>query len=588
MKEVGAMTQHPQTLRSFNLLDEPWIICTTNDGSATLSIRDIFDGNATPVAVLGDSPTQDYAVLRVLLAIFWRAQHQSVTKLLSTKAGRQDFRWEDWFVDKRQALINDGRDESVLDYLTQYESRFDLLHEETPFMQVAGLNTKKGTKNEVSRIVPDAEHNYFTMRTHDGRSKLSFPEAARWLVHTQAYDYSGIKPGVEGDPRVKGGKGYPIGTGWTGMTGGTVIRGTTLLETLLLNSTPETIYLDNADDHPVWERQPDTPSQRNDRAGKLTKPDAPSPHGPADLATWQSRRIRLFTEGDSVVNVLVGNGDQIPDAGKNIDGDPMTPYRYSPNQSKKGVEAYYPRPYDTTRTMWRSLDALIATSSDPGFGGKNLAPKRPSNLENLSAVADDQGIDEVADLHIVSMEYGPQSSTVSTIVSANMGLPLHLLQDDSLSAAHRQYVRDAAEATKDAAISLGWFAGQLKVAAGGEYVFDADAADRLYTVLEPKFLTWLRNLEASEMGKEATGWQYEIEKQVLHIADEAIRGAGQRALVGRVVDAQDDDPGRIVNAGALYRQLRYRLSKDLPLIKRDKPNNRPRNIRNSAERGETA
>lgn len=90
------------------------------------------------------------------------------------------------------------------------------------------------------------------------------------------------------------------------------------------------------------------------------------------------------------------------------------------------------------------------------------------------------------------------------------------------------------------------------------------------------------------MGKEATGWQYEIEKQVLHIADEAIRGAGQRALVGRVVDAQDDDPGRIVNAGALYRQLCYRLSKDLPLIKRDKPNNQPRNIRNSAEQGETA
>lgn len=581
------MSQHPQTAPSFNLLDEPWIICTANNGSATLSIREIFDGSATPVAVLGDSPTQDYAVLRLLLAIFWRAQHQSVTKLRSTKAGRRDFRWEDWFVDKRQALLNDGRDQSVLDYLAQYESRFDLLHEETPFMQVADLHTKKGTKNDVSRIVPDAEHDYFTMRTHDGRSDLSFAEAARWLIHAQAYDYSGIKSGAEGDPRVKNGRGYPIGTGWSGMTGGTVIRGSTLLETLLLNSTPETIYLGNADDHPVWEREPDTPSQRNDRAGKLVKPDAPSPHGPADLATWQSRRIRLFTQGDSVVNVLVSNGDQIPDAGKNVYGDPMTPYRYSPNQSKKGVEAYYPRPYDTTRTMWRSLDALIATSSDPGFGGKNLAPKRPSNLENLSSVADDQGIEEVADLHIVSMEYGPQSSTVATIVSANMGLPLQLLRDDSLSAAHRQYVRDAAEATKDAAISLGWFAGQLKVAAGGEYVFDADAADRLYTVLEPKFLTWLRELDVTEIGKEATGWQYEIEKQLLHIADEAVRGAGQRALVGRVIDALDDDSGRIVNAGSLYRQLRYRLSKDLPLIKRDKPTDRTRTAETSAEQGET-
>lgn len=582
------MSQHPQTPPSFNLLDEPWIICTTNDGPATLSIREIFDGSATPVAVLGDSPTQDYAVLRLLLAVFWRAHHQSVTKLLSTRAGRQDFRWEDWFVDKRQALLDHGRDETVLEYLTQYESRFDLLHEETPFMQVADLHTKNGATADVSRIVPDAEHDYFTMRTHEGRSKLSFAEAARWLIHAQAYDYSGIKSGAEGDPRVKGGKGYPIGTGWSGMTGGTVIRGTTLLETLLLNSTPEAIYLNSANDHPVWEREPDTPSQRNDRAGKIAKPDAPSPRGPADLATWQSRRIRLFTEGDSVVNVLVSNGDQIPDAGKNVFGDPMTPYRYSPNQSKKGIEAYYPRPYDTMRTMWRSLDALIATGSDPGFGEKNLAPKRPSNLVNLSDIADDQGTEEVADLHIVSMEYGPQSSTVGTIISANMGLPLQLLQDDSLSAAHRQYVRDAAEATKDAAISLGWFAGQLKVAAGGEYVFDADVADRLYTVLEPKFLSWLRNLDLSQMGTEATAWQVEIEKQVLHIADEAIRGAGQRALVGRVVDAQDDDSGRIVNAGSLYRQLRYRLSKDLPLIKRDKPTERGQNTQNPAAQGESA
>ena len=582
------MSQRPQTTPSFNLLDEPWIICTTNDGSATLSIREIFDGSATPTAVLGDSPTQDYAVLRLLLAIFWRAHHQSITELLSTRAGRRDFRWEDWFVDKRRALLNDGHDETVLAYLAQYESRFDLLHKGAPFMQVAGLQTRKGTKSDISRIVPDAEHDYFTMRTHDGRSNLSFAEAARWLVHAQAYDYAGINTGVEGDPRVKNGKGYPIGTGWSGMTGGTVIRGTTLLETLLLNSTPEAIYLDNADDHPVWEREPDTPSQRNDRAGKLEKPDALLPHGPADFATWQSRRIRLFAEGDAIVNVLVSIGDKIPDKGKNVYGDPMTPYRYNPKQSKKGTEAFYPCRYDTTRTMWRSLDALIATHSDPGFNEKNLAPKRPSNLVNFSAIAEDQGTDEVVDLNIVSMEYGPKGSTVNTIVSANMGLPLQLLRDNSLSAVHRQYVRDAAEATKDAASSLGKFAGQLKVAAGGEYVFDADAADRLYTVLEPKFLTWLRNLDLAHIGNEATGWQVEIENQVLHIADEAIRGAGQRALVGRVVDAQDDDSGRIVNAGSLYRQLRYRLSENLPLIERNRPSDRARDTRTPAEQGETA
>ncbi|MGC2927788.1 type I-E CRISPR-associated protein Cse1/CasA, partial [Enterococcus faecalis] len=80
------------------------------------------------------------------------------------------------------------------------------------------------------------------------------------------------------------------------------------------------------------------------------------PQGPADLATWQSRRIRLMPEGDRVVGVIVCNGDKIPDAGANVLDDPMTPYRFSTNKSKKDHDVYYPRPYDVERTMWKALD----------------------------------------------------------------------------------------------------------------------------------------------------------------------------------------------------------------------------------------
>lgn len=548
----------PDDHPSFNLIEQPWIICATSEGIEELSIRQIFDGTSTPVRILGDSPTQDYAVLRVLLAIFWRAHHSAPSNAP---------RWEQWFIAKRQQLLEEGRDDCVLDYLSQHQNRFDLFDRDAPFMQVGDLETTNATRQPVSRILPDAEQDYFTMRTHEGRRALTFAEAARWLVHTQAYDYSGIKSGAIGDPRVKRGKGYPIGTGWTGMTGGTVIKGRSLLETLLLNTTADVLSSDASDDLPVWEREPDSAAQRNDRAGKLKDPPAPQPQGAADLATWQSRRIRLFPEGDLVVSVLVSNGDRVPDAGKNIFDDPMTPYRFSKNQTKKGQLAFYPKPYDAQRTMWRSLDALIATESDPGFTDSDHAPKRPGNLVNFSTIARHQRSNEVADVSIVSMGYGPQSSSVGTVVTGDIGLPLSLLQDDNLSRVHRQYVRDAAEVTKNAAVSLGWFAGQLELAAGGEYVFDADAADRLYTVLEPLFIRWLRNLNLDEIEDEAIAWQRQIRNQLLEIADEKVRGAGQKALVGRIVDGSEESAGRVISAGSLYRTLLYRLSQDLPLLR---------------------
>lgn len=543
---------------SFNLLDQPWIVCVTSTGTEKLSIRQIFDGTATPIQVLGDSPTQDYAVLRVLLAIFWRAHRGSPEDSPS---------WEKWFIAKRQELIEQNRDDRVLEYLDEYQHRFDLFDNAAPFMQVADLDTTKATRQSVSRILPDAEHDYFTMRTHKGRQSLAFDEAARWLIHTQAYDYSGIKSGAIGDPRVKGGKGYPIGTGWTGMTGGTVIRGRSLLETLLLNTIPQVLSNEAAVDLPVWEREADTAAQRNDRAGKLASPPEPQPQGAADLATWQSRRIRLFAEGDRVVAVLVSNGDQIPDAGKNVFGDPMTPYRFSKNQTKKGQLAFYAKPYDAQRTMWRSLDALLVSESDAGFTGGEHAPKRPENLVNFSNIARSQRTQEIADVSIVSMEYGAQSSSVGTVVTGTIGLPLSLLQDDKTSRVHRQYVRDAADVTRNAAISLGWFVGQLAVAAGGEYVFDADAADHLYTVLEPLFINWLRGLDLENIEEEAVTWQRQIRQQLLQIADEAVRGAGQKALIGRVVDSGEDGGGRVISAGSLYRQLQYKITQDLPLLR---------------------
>ncbi|MEX3626449.1 type I-E CRISPR-associated protein Cse1/CasA [Corynebacterium sp. LK2514] len=552
-----------------NLLDVPWIRCMDMEGNPrVVSVREIFDGRVRVAKIVGESPTQDYAVIRVLLAIFWRAHAQEISEALPTSRRDDSFDWGEWFEETREFLRDSGRDDVVLDYLETYEDRFDLLDDKQPFMQVADLHTKSGGTKSVSMIVPEAASALFTMRTAEERESLSFAEAARWLVHAQAYDYSGIKSGAVGDERVTGGKGYPIGTGWSGQTGGTLILSPYgLLDTLILNTAPEAVNQsatarDLSGDLPVWERPQDSAAQR---PGSDPKEGA-APQGAADLATWQARRIRLHVEGGRVRRVVLANGDRIPAAGKNVFGDPMTPYRYSPNQSTQTEDAYYPRPYDETRTMWKSLDALVAVTGDAGFTKKEKAPIRPATLSNLANLSADGYLEtRVLDLALVSMVYGPQESSVGTTFSTSIGLPLAVLRTDDTGKRVREAVRTAVEKTRAAAVSVGWFAGQLLVAAGGDYEFGAAAADRLYSRLEPKFIDWLATVDTENVDKRARQWQFAVLEEALDQAVELVRGAGQKAIVGRITDADEKGHGRIVSAGTLHQALRRRLKKDLPL-----------------------
>ncbi|HJD79825.1 MAG TPA: type I-E CRISPR-associated protein Cse1/CasA [Corynebacterium pollutisoli] len=547
--------RHVNSPPTFSLLTKPWIKCEMRDGSdQTLSIRDVFDGRHDIKGIRGDSPSQDYAVLRVLLAIFWRAHHPEIL----VRPGRT-FHFDEWFEDE---LDNLGRaDELVLEYLTAYADRFDLLDPEAPFMQVADLRTSKDSRFPVSRIIPEAEESYFTMRAGQARESLDFAEAARWLIHTQAYDYSGIKSGAVGDERVKGGKGYPIGTGWSGRTGGTIVVGGNLRETILLNTTQQALA--EATDKPVWERRPDTAAERH-----VVQPagagEAPGPQGPSDLATWQGRRVRLFNDGERITAVLVSNGDRIPDAGANVLDDPMTPYRYSKNQSKKGRPVYYALPFDSNRTVWRSLEPLISLEKDPGFDSKNVAPKRPKNLSQLAELAEAIDIPKVLDVHMVSLAYGPQESSVGTAVSGRIEIPVALLEPES--AAIRREVIDAAAATRDAAIALGQFAGHLLEAAGGVYEFQPDPTDGILADIEPRFISWLGQLEMEDVDQQVSDWQIQVREQIRDRAAELMRGAGPKALAGREVTGIDGSE-RILSAGSAYQMLQARLKKILFRIK---------------------
>lgn len=230
---------------TFSLVDDPWIACLMMDGSRqVLSLSEVFSRLTEIRGLSGESVQQDYAVLRVLLVIFWRAQALKATEGVLS----------DWWSHLFENVGGDSLVVPVQDYLAQWKDRFNLFDKVHPFMQVPDLATAKGEPAGVQRLIPEAEQDYFTLRSGAGREWLSYSEAARWLIALQAWDYSGIKPGALGDSRVKGGKGYPIGTGWTGNTGGVVIHGQNLGQTLLLNTSPTAVLMTQTERRGIFRR----------------------------------------------------------------------------------------------------------------------------------------------------------------------------------------------------------------------------------------------------------------------------------------------------------------------------------------------
>lgn len=524
---------------TFNLIDEPWIRVRRLDSAMPLvSIREALATATEIKAVAGEIPTQDVAILRLLLAILLgsiRPDHER------TEQETIDL-WEAWW---EAGTFPDV----VLDYLTAVHSRFDLLDAAAPFYQVAGLTTASGRASGLGKLiaeVPDGEP-YFTTRTREEVASLSLAEAARWLVHCMAFDPSGIKSGAVGDDRVKGGKGYPFGyPAWAGNLGLVVAAGHTLFETLLFNLP---VASSGPEDLPLWDRAP---------VGPGVDETHPQPYGPADLFTWPSRRLRLFTDGARVTDVQVSNGDKL--GPQNADRyEPMTAWRYSKNQSKGGHEVVMPVLHQASRRIWQGLGSILVASEGGARAVKPRALEWLALLREEGILADDRSVD----LHVVGLEYGAQNSVISGAIDDRLAGPVVAFTNPVLT----QAAVVAAEAASEGVKALANLASNLDRAKGGDGEAPRqDTYERGYALLDLPFRRWLRCLvDPTEVEATQAAWWSEARRILTDAGDRLIRDAGPAAWVGRSVAQPGSDTTRLVDAGIADIWFRAALAKALPL-----------------------
>lgn len=542
----------------FNLLDEPWIPVRLLDGTiADVGLLELLRRTTDIADLACELPTQSIAIQRLVLAIAYRV------------APPRDAR--DWARQWDEGAPTD----QMIEYLEQWRDRFYLFGGRFPFMQVADLRTAKDTVSGLEKLIADVPNGEQFFTTRHGHALACIPpsEAARWLVHAQAYDPSGIRSGAVGDSQVKGGKGYPIGPSWCGHLGLVWLKGKDLDETLVLNLIPadaaELRGVESSSEWGAcsWEVSEAESAVRGDYS-LLDPSGTPRDISIPRLLTWHSRRIRLVGNREGVTGVVLAQGDKLSPQQMHR-YEPQSLWRYSTPQSKKfKQDVYMPRKFEAGRALWRNLPGTLPTVTT--VQGVDKQPKQeflPSATLSFHYQLDNASIEttypKVMRIQAVGVSYGPQEATFEDIYSDELTLSVAVMrvEREDLSAEIDRQVR----LTEEIARHVGNLAANLARAAGesGEGAGDGarDRAKELFfSAVNTDFRTWLTQVDGRESARDAgRRWERSLRQHAMDVQAVLVRGASSAAIIGR-------DTGRgYVNVGIAENYFRAVLNKHLPL-----------------------
>ena len=516
----------------FNLLDEPWIRVMTEDCTVVeRSLMQVLLNSHQYQRLAGELPTQDVALLRLLLAIlqtvFYRVDPEGEDDPIEDRAAAIR-RW--------QALWNAGRFpvQPIRTYLETWKDRFWLFHPEHPFYQVPAAAV--GTKFKASKLNGELSESAHKMRLfplRDGEEKetLSYAEAARWLVTLIGFDDSASTKKETG-----------TGTGWLGDRVNVYAIGENLFETLMLNlaflKDGRYVWAENI---PAWEQPTMTTAKKR---------EIPLPDNQAELLTLQSRRLILSREENRVTGFSSTGGDFFGKEGRvNAFSEQMTLWRAG-KTPKNAVPQFVPASVDPWRQMWRDFEVILGRREDTHIPGvvawltelrrKNVIPRKYVHIAS------------------VGVTYDSKKGSIADIISDHLDFQMSLL--DSAGELWIVLVGGEIHLIDKVARTLGALAEGLYLAQGGQLDGAGKKARQsqrdegmrlLYAAVDLPFREWLAHIGAQHGDDENTRAQ---EQQcwrsiVFRIADnlgrEMVRDAGTAAFTGRwIVNEMAETNGR--------------------------------------------
>ena len=528
----------------FDLLTEPWIRVRLKDNTVQeVSLTEALVSAQDYVDLAGEMPTQDAAVLRLLLAVlftvFSRVNVKGEPEPLE-KRGQALRRWSKlWQLGHFPA-------EPIRDYLEQWKDRFWLFHPTHPFWQVPTLCNGiafGGKKLNGERAESGNKTPLFQNVSKTECEVLSYAQAARWLIYQNGYDERGGRPKAGNKPR--------HGVGWLGQIGFVAVKGKNLYETLLRNMAfPTEQDALREEQQPCWERE----QVRAEQSVKIVMPK-----NQAELLTLQSRRI-LLKRSETVPGVVgyeVLGGDYWDS--ENAFGEQMT--LWSRTSKKNEKMTYKPQQHEAGKQLWREIPSML----DPE-GRKPGVLTWNQQLQSLRILSRKEQIV----LNMVGIRYDNQEASVKDVYTDQLAMQLAVL--DELSRPWTVRINQEVERCEKAAESIGVLCKELKLAGGLDYnqvkgfketqKVTEDARAQFYFAVDQPFRQWLQEIdpEQDDPDEAVLRWQAQARSIAEELGAKMVREAGNAALKGHRIAVGDKKTERTILYTSPKAYNRFRAS----------------------------
>jgi len=354
----------------FNLLDERWIVVFTDEGEKKVSLLELFSHAHEYYGLAGEMKTQDFALMRVLLAVLHTVfsrfrpdgtpyDYFEIDPITMQQVSEideadiecyQDDLYETWY-----ELWTAGRFPGIIgQYLEAWRERFYLFNDENAFMQVSKKDINEyakggseiGGKN-INRLISQSNNKValFSPKHDIGKNReyLDYDAAVRWLITFHGYCGTGDKRKVN-DTKLTCSK------GWLYDLGGLYLQGANLFETFLLNCALAFNEMGNLyhAQIPSWERTMEENIELYFSAGV---------NNLASLYTAWARAIYIDPEyqENTPFSCFVGKLPEVNHVDEFL--EPMTCWNYNQTGSNKGH--YTPRKHRSGISLWRNFGIVM-------------------------------------------------------------------------------------------------------------------------------------------------------------------------------------------------------------------------------------
>lgn len=594
----------------FNLLDEKWILVRKSDCTVDeLSLTDALLKSHEYVELAGELPTQNVSILRLMLAVL-----HTVFSRYSPQGEPAPLYDSDDAADRWKELWNAGRlpEKPIKEYLASVHDRFWLFHPDRPFYQTMKVNTEETAAVfkafKLNGAVSESDHKlrWFAARSGDDKERLTYPEAARWLLHINSFDDKSNERGKDKDKKIKASSGadYKGSVGWLGKLGIITAHGKNVFEDLLLNF----LIFDNdadsvwGDEKPIWE----------DEVHSNPRVKIVQPNNLAELYTLQSRRIALHRENGYVTECKICNGDYFPEEDAFI--EPMTVW--NGQKAKNGTMHYNPKVHDNTAQMWREFSSCF-------YVEKGKEGRRPGVVQWVDYLRGHCFIDRTRTISFetCSAKYDANKAMYKDIFSDSLTMHTDLITEigehwraiigDEIKKCERVFdalqilavkialaagrrVNDTAKLLSEVTELEGDISKSKKTNNKETAKKEADeekiqktrnnirerkfaaverAREQYYYEIDLPFRNWLEGIDPnwgtdSEQKYRAIEEWHETAKRIaLRIGQELVESAGTAAIVGRTIEIEKKKGNKITvhySAPDAYRYFKVKLNKFYP------------------------